>query len=682
MIQDYEKQVYTALLGKVTGVYLGRPFEGWNRERIREKWGEITRYVHEDRGVPLVVADDDISGTLAFIRALNDSGLYEKTPDDFFGKTWLNYLIPNKTILWWGNMSHSTEHTAYIRLKQGYSSPESGSMKLNGKEVSEQIGAQIFIDCFGMVAPNNPELAVELAGKAARVSHDGEAVYAAQVVAAMVSIAFAEKDMNKVLDRAVEFIPEDSIIAKVHKDVRAWAKKYSDWNDTFDMLNEKYGYKIYDGNCHIIPNHAVMVMAWAYGQNDFYKCLSIVNSAGWDTDCNSANVGSVAALCAGLEHLCDTYDFRSPFADRLYVPTADGTYSISDILEQSMYVAEIGRRIMGMQKLAAPKNGAKYHFEMPGALHGFLPVTENTTAVNAKAPSGFSGNYCLEFCFASAPEKPCRIETPLAIETAGRYETPYTPSIYSGNTLNIKGFLTEKACSLKMYLAFADGGMICSSAAEPSADGKFELIWTPEFSGNVKALGMEVSGSCQGKAMIDFIKISGTSTVISENGNTDFSAWISSMSGNRLRPFFNDILPGMRYFMSNDEGVLVTGNRTWGDTHVSVQFQIHAADRAGVLVHYQGLSRWTGVIFSRENLRIVRNYYGEETLAEMNFIYQENQPMELDIRTCGNLIEVSLDGKIVLTAQNDMPKSGGSGIYIERGCAGFGRFSAEAKITQ
>ena len=246
----------------------------------------------------------------------------------------------------------------------------------------------------------------------------------------------------------------------------------------------------------------------------------------------------------------------------------------------------------------------------------------------------------------------------------------------------MKGVLTETGCSLKMYLALTDGRMIYSSSAELSADGEFELCWTPEFAGNVKALGVEASGSCQGKALIDFIKISGISKVVSENGNEDFSAWISSMSGNRFRPFFNDILPGMRYFMSNDEGVLVTDNRTWGDTHVSVQFQIHAADRAGVLVHYQGLSRWTGVIFSRQNLRIIRNYYGEETLAETNFIYQENQPMALDICTCGNLIEVSLDGKIVLTAQNDMPKSGGAGIYIERGCAGFGRFAAEAEIIQ
>lgn len=680
MIKDYEKQVYTAVLGKVIGVYLGRPFEGWNRDRIREKWGEITRYVHEDQGVPLVVADDDISGTLTFIRALADSGLFEKTPDDFFGKTWLNYLIPHQTILWWGNMSNSTEHTAYIRLKQGYASPESGSMKLNGKEVSEQIGAQIFIDCFGMAAPNNPELAVELAGKAARVSHDGEAVYAAQVVAAMVSIAFAEKDMNKVLDRAIKFIPEDSLIAQVHKDVRAWAKQYSDWNDTYDRIKAKYGYKIYGGNCHVIPNHALMVMAWAYGQNDFYKCLSIVNSAGWDTDCNSANVGSVAALCAGLEHLCDTYDFRTPFADRLYVPTADGTYSLSDALEQALYVAKIGRRIMGMPELPAPKNGAKYHFEMPSALHGFLPVTENTTAVNAEAPSGFAGKYCMEFGFAPAPEKPCRIETPLASEASGGYGTPYTPSIYSGNILNMKGSLTEKNCSLKMYLALANGEMIYSSAAEPAADGSFDLSWTVEFEGNVKAFGVEVSGNSPGKAMIDFIRIGGVSKVVSKNGDTNFDSWLSSMESRKLWPLANDVLPGMRYACSNDEGVLVTGNRTWGDTHVSAQFQIHAADRTGILVHYQGLCRWLGVIFTRKNLQIIRNYYGEEVLAETNFVYQENQPMQLDIRTCGNRIEVSLDGKPMLSAQDDVLKSGGAGLYIDHGKSGFGYFSVEAEV--
>ena len=69
-IQEYEQQVYAGVLGKVIGVYAGRPFEGWTKARIEERWGFVDRYVHEDVGKPLVVADDDISGTLTFIRAM------------------------------------------------------------------------------------------------------------------------------------------------------------------------------------------------------------------------------------------------------------------------------------------------------------------------------------------------------------------------------------------------------------------------------------------------------------------------------------------------------------------------------------------------------------------------------------------------------------------------------------
>ena len=72
------------------------------------------------------------------------------------GQSWLNYIIEERTILWWGGMGNSTEHTAYLRLKEGVSSPESGSMALNGQVVAEQIGAQIFIDGWAMVCARRP----------------------------------------------------------------------------------------------------------------------------------------------------------------------------------------------------------------------------------------------------------------------------------------------------------------------------------------------------------------------------------------------------------------------------------------------------------------------------------------------------------------------------------------------
>ena len=108
-MENYLEQVYAGVLGKVIGVYMGRPFEGWKCADIEKRFGEINRYVNEDLGVPLVVSDDDISGTFTFVRALEDSGRYADTPPDFFGDNWLNYLIENRTILWWGGMGTSTE---------------------------------------------------------------------------------------------------------------------------------------------------------------------------------------------------------------------------------------------------------------------------------------------------------------------------------------------------------------------------------------------------------------------------------------------------------------------------------------------------------------------------------------------------------------------------------------------
>ena len=45
-IRRYEEQVYAAVLGKIVGVYLGRPFEGWHKTAIGKKWGLVDRYVH------------------------------------------------------------------------------------------------------------------------------------------------------------------------------------------------------------------------------------------------------------------------------------------------------------------------------------------------------------------------------------------------------------------------------------------------------------------------------------------------------------------------------------------------------------------------------------------------------------------------------------------------------------
>src|SRR5919199_1705312 len=264
--QDYAERVYAGVLGKIIGVYLGRPFEGWTYERIMAELGEIHYYVHERRNVPLIVTDDDISGTFTFLRALPDYGNRRDLTPAQIGQTWLNYIIEDKTILWWGGLGNSTEHTAFIRLKRGVPAPRSGSIALNGQVVAEQIGAQIFVDGWAMVAPGDPEFAADLACRAASVSHDGEAIYGAQVIAAMESQPYVERDLGKLLDTATRFIPRDSVICRLIADLREWRAADNDWRTTRACIDERYGYHIYGGNCHIVPNHALIILGLLYGE--------------------------------------------------------------------------------------------------------------------------------------------------------------------------------------------------------------------------------------------------------------------------------------------------------------------------------------------------------------------------------------------------------------------------------
>jgi hypothetical protein len=72
--QDYLSRVYAGVLGKIIGVYLGRPIEGCSFERLIKEFGEVTYYIHHTRKLPLIVTDDDITGTFTFLRRPSRTG--------------------------------------------------------------------------------------------------------------------------------------------------------------------------------------------------------------------------------------------------------------------------------------------------------------------------------------------------------------------------------------------------------------------------------------------------------------------------------------------------------------------------------------------------------------------------------------------------------------------------------
>jgi len=86
------------------------------RQAVSGGLGEIKYYVNYRDNLPLrnhqiVVTDDNISGTFTFLGALPDTNnSLDLTPAQI-GQTWLNTILENRTILWWGGLGNSTEHT-------------------------------------------------------------------------------------------------------------------------------------------------------------------------------------------------------------------------------------------------------------------------------------------------------------------------------------------------------------------------------------------------------------------------------------------------------------------------------------------------------------------------------------------------------------------------------------------
>lgn len=86
------------------------------------------------------------------------------------------------------------------------------------------------------------------------------------------------------------------------------------WRDCFAYIHANYGYDKYPGNCHIIPNIAVMILALLYGNGDFQipspslQCVDgipIVTVVMWQPLLVSAMVWRALIMTAG-ENLCMT----------------------------------------------------------------------------------------------------------------------------------------------------------------------------------------------------------------------------------------------------------------------------------------------------------------------------------------------------------------------------------------
>lgn len=679
---DYAERVYAGVLGKIIGVYLGRPFEGWRHRRIMDELGEIRYYVNDRVDLPLknhrlVVTDDDITGTFVFPRVLRD---YPVASFDavHVGRTWLNYIIEQRTVLWWGGRGNSTEHTAFLLLKDGVEPPESGSIARNGKVVAEQVGAQIFAEGWGLVSPGDPERAAAMAVQSARVSHDGEALQAARVVAALVAQAFVEPDVQRLFDTATELVASDCLIRRVIDDVRQWHADGLSWERGFARIDERYGYERYGGNCHVVPNHAVVVHSLLHGGGDFSRALSVVNSCGWDTDSNAGNVGCVAGVLAGLRGIDAGPDWRGPIADRMYLPSADGGGTVTDAAREAVAVVGYTRALRG-EPAFAPKNGARFHFDLPGAVQGFTAIPAGAMELANVSGHSEPGSRSLALRY-HATVGPAYALTPTFLTPDTVQIPPYgmvaCPTLYSGQRLRARVSTDGNAVDCALVVRVFNGEDRTVVAAGPATriepDDASELTWTvPDTFGHpIADVGIVLNPTAprDGTAHLDYLTWEGEPSVTltrpADGGSMWRHAWTDAVDS------FDQRWPeAFRIVQNHGRGLLIHGTREWRDYTVSADVTPHLAEGVGLAARVQGLRRYYALRLIRGGvMQLIRMLDAHEVLAERPFQWEFGRTYQLTLTVVGHRL-IGVVDDVVLEAVDDdgALESGGVALLIEEG---------------
>lgn len=328
----YDK-VYGAWLVRCAGCLLGKPVEGWMRDRIAgllEATGNypVKGYLRSDipdelrrrfdvsdvpawesdapvawlnniDGGPL---DDDTNYTVLNLLVL------EKYGSDFtseqVGLTWLHRLPVLQTC--------TAERVAYRNMLHLMAPPQSA---LHHNVYREWIGAQIRADIFGYAAPGGMEAAAGMAWRDARVSHVKNGIYGEMWAAAMLAAAYTTDDAETIIRLGLSEIPARSRLYEAVEGVLAWPDEGLDANAALDRIHELWNEANPHEWCHTISNALVVAVSLLYGGMDLQATFDIALRAGFDTDCNAATAGSVVGLVRGAAALPAAW--IEPLDDRL-----------------------------------------------------------------------------------------------------------------------------------------------------------------------------------------------------------------------------------------------------------------------------------------------------------------------------------------------------------------------------
>jgi hypothetical protein len=295
--------------------YIDKMKAGWIGQMVGVGWGGPTEFEWVGEVIPVEkmpkwnpdmvnqFQQDDIYVEMTFLRTLEGHGfdVDRRQAGLDFANSRYGLAHANRAGRW--------------NLRVGIAPPDSGHPQFNRH--ADDIDYQIEADFSGLICPGLPNEAIRLGEVFGSLMNYGDGIYGGQFVGGMVTEAFFENDVEKIIQAGLECVPRGSQLHECINDVIQWHQQNPDnWTKSWELINAKYNFNPeyrkascakFRFNIDAKINAAYIVMGLLYGKGDIDKTIVISMRCGQDSDCNPSNAAGVLFTTMGYSNIPERF---------------------------------------------------------------------------------------------------------------------------------------------------------------------------------------------------------------------------------------------------------------------------------------------------------------------------------------------------------------------------------------
>lgn len=350
--EQYKDRVRGGWFARCAAVILGKPLEmGFDRLKIKEYLESVDAYplrdwvparseklnitLREDclastkGNVSYVQSDDDIHYTICALL------LAEKNGEYFTPWQGAQNLLDNLPYNWvWTADKYLYYQLIHFDNEREFEQGLKKSFVLENPW-RESMCPQLKADLWGYITPGETRRGAKMIHRLGSLCASKNGLYGGMFIQGCVSAAMSKAPtVDRILRGGLSNIPNSSRLYEAVMQVREWHRLYQNWIKVSDKIYEVYGHWYFAG---AINNICFIVLALLEGNLDLEKTMCTAVMCGTDTDCNSANAGSIVGAAVGYKAL--DRKWIDPLNDCVKSCVAGfGFGTISDLAERTIEV--------------------------------------------------------------------------------------------------------------------------------------------------------------------------------------------------------------------------------------------------------------------------------------------------------------------------------------------------------